>query len=164
MKVRMTTIYAGPRGTANAGELSPDLPADEADALLAAGHALPAREELGADAKATDAADAEAKRAAAEKEAAEKEAAAKEPDHVRAALDRLDPADDEHWTGAGKPAMDIVKELTGSATLTRAELDAIAADFKRPAPTDARAGGDDDAGPGTAGDGDDAGGARSNKP
>ena len=159
MRVTMITTYAGPAGTAAAGEVSPDLPKEEAEALIKAGHALPLREKLGAEATSGDSkkSDDDAK-AEAEREAAEKEANAKEPDAVTAALELLDPENDEHWTGDGKPSMDAIKEFTGSMTIRRADVDEIAPDFRRPPEdkTNNSKGGEGDKGVG--------GGRRSNRP
>lgn len=162
MRVTMVTTYAGPAGTAAAGEVSPDLPKEEAEALIEAGHALPLKEKLGADAPSGDSkkSDDDAK-AEAEREAAEAEAKAKEPDAVKAALELLDPKNDEHWTGGGKPSMDAVKEFTGSTTITRAEVDEIAPDFKRPSDDETNGGEGGEGGEGDKGAG---GGPRSNKP
>ena len=71
-----------------------------------------------------------------------------------------DPVEDDDWTSGGKPAMDRLKTLTGSTTLTRAEVDALVPDFKRPAETDTAAtGGDQVTLPAAA-----TSGPRSNKP
>lgn len=64
------------------------------------------------------------------------EAAAKTPEAIKAALAKLDPADDDHWTAGGLPAVGAVKELTSSTTLTRADIEAAAPGFERPEPTE----------------------------
>ncbi len=59
-------------------------------------------------------------------------AKAKEPANVKAvALDKLDPKDDDDWTAAGKPAMGRIEALIG-VPITRAEVEAMFPDFKRP--------------------------------
>lgn len=64
---------------------------------------------------------------------------AKSADSIKAALAKLDPANDDHWTAAGLPAVGEVKILTSSATLTRADIEAADAAFVRPEPTEAEA-------------------------
>jgi hypothetical protein len=54
-------------------------------------------------------------------------------DEIRAALDMLVGDDDKHWTAAGLPAVDAVAELVGKP-VTRAAIEAVAPDMKRPAP------------------------------
>lgn len=49
------------------------------------------------------------------------------------ALKLLDPADDAHWTKAGDPNINVLTEVVGFK-LTKAEVAAVAPDFKRPAP------------------------------
>ncbi len=71
-------------------------------------------------------------------------AKAKSPESVKAALDQLDPANDEDWTAAGLPAMGRIEALTGTKEITRAEVTAMFPDFRRPSP---------DAGGGNAGGG-----------
>jgi len=51
---------------------------------------------------------------------------------IAAALDLLDPANDDHWTNAGLPAVDAVSDITG-ANVTRAQIKAARPDFERPA-------------------------------
>lgn len=46
------------------------------------------------------------------------------------ALTNLDHANDEHWTNAGKPAIHVVSQIIND-NVSRAELDALAPDFKR---------------------------------
>ncbi len=73
---------------------------------------------------------------AAEKRVAELEAEAAargpDPDLIRAAIDGLDPKNDEHWTKAGLPEVAAVKEALG-ADVNRAQIEAAAPDAKRPA-------------------------------
>ncbi len=45
----------------------------------------------------------------------------------------LDPKNDTHWTQSGKPSMDAVEKSYGSAGITRADIDAVAPGFRRPA-------------------------------
>ena len=40
------------------------------------------------------------------------------------ALNHLDPADDEHWTQAGKPALEAVERFYGSSSVTRKDIEA----------------------------------------
>lgn len=47
------------------------------------------------------------------------------------ALQKLDAANDEHWTASGKPAMKVLEELTGDKGLKRSDVDAAAPDFVR---------------------------------
>lgn len=72
--------------------------------------------------------------ATADAEAAE--LTAKSADSIKAALAKLDPANDDHWTAAGLPAVGAVKEITGSTTLTRDDIGAAVPDFERPEPTE----------------------------
>lgn len=173
MRVRMiSTVYATARGTAQPGQLTPDIPKEEAEALIAKGYATEAgagpaakRETAAVDPAAAEeaerqaAADAAREAARKAKEDEEAEAKAKSPESVKVALDQLDPADDEDWTGAGKPAMKRIEELTGSKSITRQEVDQMFPDFKRPDP--------DQKPPEAGGEGKPAGasgGARTNKP
>lgn len=61
-------------------------------------------------------------------------AAAANPDYrVETALNRLDPADDQHWTENGLPAMVVVNELAGPGEpLTRADVHTFDPSFRRP--------------------------------
>lgn len=72
----------------------------------------------------------------AEKRVAELEAEAAargpDPDLIRAAIDGLDPKNDEHWTKAGLPEVAAVKEALG-ADVNRAQIEAAVPDAKRPA-------------------------------
>lgn len=155
MKLIMITTMAGPELTADAGT-----PVDVNDklgkALKAGGFARdPLANELrGSTSDAAFAAailgkpvpvetDAErtARLSAENTETARLEAerikTAKLPENVKAALDQLNPADDEDWTAGGKPSMHRVETLIGTKDITRAELDAMFPDFKRPADHDA---------------------------
>ena len=49
---------------------------------------------------------------------------------IQEAIMLLDPADDAHWTNAGKPDCRVLTELTGSQ-VTKAELAEIAPDLTR---------------------------------
>lgn len=156
--IKLISILAGPALTANPGDILriPDhVSAEAAEALVAGRYAVP----VAAKSAGTVALSPEAAVTAAEilrRQAAEQavtEAAAKSADSVATALSLLDPANDDDWTAGGKPTMERVKELTGSATLTRAELDEMFPDFRRPDQKEDQAG--DDQGNG-AGSGDDA--------
>lgn len=46
-------------------------------------------------------------------------------------LEQLDPANDDHWTEAGLPAMAVVEKLLGR-NVSRADVEAAAPGFKRP--------------------------------
>lgn len=63
-----------------------------------------------------------------------KEAAASGPDPelIKAAVDGLNPKNDDHWTQAGLPEVAAVKAALG-ADVTRAQIEAAAPDAKRPA-------------------------------
>lgn len=61
--------------------------------------------------------------------------AATTDDQIKAALAKLDPANNDHWLAStGRPAMDAVNALL-PAPITRARLDEVAPDFVRPAKT-----------------------------
>lgn len=49
---------------------------------------------------------------------------------IREALTKLDHANDEHWTNGGKPAIHVVSQIIND-NVSRAEIDALAPDFKR---------------------------------
>lgn len=49
------------------------------------------------------------------------------------ALQQLDANDDNHWTADGSPRIDVLKELIGTPTLSRAEVDIVAPGFNRAA-------------------------------
>ena len=120
MQVKMLKVSASALLCADAGEI---VTVDDilGKQLIVAGAAkshTPLRETAMIDPKSVEEAQRERSRALAEAEAARKK-----PDAIQQALDRLDVKEDEDWTAAGKPAMDRIKELTGSTTLTRAEVD-----------------------------------------
>lgn len=50
---------------------------------------------------------------------------------LQKAVMSLDPADDNHWTKDGKPAMTAVEKLYGSAAITRADVEAVAPGWTR---------------------------------
>jgi hypothetical protein len=50
---------------------------------------------------------------------------------LQKAVQALDPADDNHWTRDGKPAMSAVEKLYGSAGITRADVEAAAPGWTR---------------------------------
>lgn len=50
---------------------------------------------------------------------------------ILAALQKLDPDNDAHWTTGGDPLMAVVEELFGSDDITRAEIRAVAPAFRR---------------------------------
>lgn len=52
-------------------------------------------------------------------------------DHIRAALQRLDPSNDNHWTADGAPRLETVKFLASDTTITRDVLNAAAPGFSR---------------------------------
>lgn len=58
---------------------------------------------------------------------------------IKAALAKLDPANDTHWTSDGKPAMAALNVLL-PAEITRARLEGVAPDFARPPSEPAPAG------------------------
>lgn len=53
-----------------------------------------------------------------------------EPD-IAAALLKLDPENDEHWTQGGKPSVDVVRELLGDDEIKRGNIDDVDPDFDR---------------------------------
>ncbi len=53
---------------------------------------------------------------------------------ILAALEKLDPKNEEHWNNDGKPSMDALNALLLAPT-TRKHLDEIAPDFRRPGET-----------------------------
>jgi len=130
MDVMMHSIKAGPDGCADAGETI-RVSQEEGERLIKQKFAtkatprFPAREIAMID---PDVAEQKEREEAARRQ---KEAATKTPQSVQAALAQLDPAEDEDWTSDGKPAMDRIKALTGSATITRDELNAMFPDFRR---------------------------------
>jgi len=52
---------------------------------------------------------------------------------LMASLSQLDPKNSEHWTDAGLPAVEAVKDIYGSA-VTRAQLEAVAPGFTKTNP------------------------------
>lgn len=136
MDITMHTIKAGPDGCADAGETIKVSPT-EGQALIdgkfatKAKRRFPGGETAMIDPKAVEQKEREDS-VRQQKEIEDREAEAKAPANVEIALQQLDPAEDEDWTGGGKPAMDRVKTLTGSLTLTRAELDTMFPDSRRP--------------------------------
>ena len=52
---------------------------------------------------------------------------------LEAALRKLDPNNDEHWTKSGKPAVAAVEQFYGSADITRTDIEAAIPDFDRAA-------------------------------
>ena len=50
---------------------------------------------------------------------------------LRAALENLDPANDSHWTAAGLPSVQVVRDSTGDQSVTRDEIRAFAPLFNR---------------------------------
>lgn len=50
---------------------------------------------------------------------------------INDAFSALDPANDAHWTKAGKPDVDTVSKLVG-ATVSRKDIDKVDASFERP--------------------------------
>lgn len=52
-------------------------------------------------------------------------------DKLKAALDKLDPANDNHWTQDGLPRIDTVRMLAGNPALTREDLTEKHGDFNR---------------------------------
>lgn len=51
---------------------------------------------------------------------------------LTAALHRLDPMEDEHWTQDGRPRIDAVEAISGMTGVSRAEVDAAKPNFTRP--------------------------------
>ena len=135
MDVKMHTIKAGPDGCADAGTTITvsDVEGKRlVDGKFAVAATRPNRETAMFDPARQEQAERDKAKASAD-EASAKEASSKTAQVVGKALDALDPMEDDDWTANGKPAMDRVKELTGSTTLTRAELKALYPDFSRPA-------------------------------
>ena len=121
MQVKMLKVSASALLCADAGEIVTvdDILGKQLIVAGAANSHMPVRRETAMiDPKSVEEAQRERSRALAEAEAARKK-----PDAIQQALDRLDVKEDEDWTAAGKPAMDRIKELSGSTTLTRAEVD-----------------------------------------
>ncbi len=49
----------------------------------------------------------------------------------REALLKLDPANDDHWTDAGLPSVEAVREIAGVQTISRADITALAPNLNR---------------------------------
>ncbi|MDF3413282.1 hypothetical protein HKX54_02340 [Sulfitobacter sp. M57] len=130
MDIKLKTIIANAQLCADAGEtVSVDNKLGEA--LIAAGDA----ERVGPAARENTSIDprqVEVDERAAALRKSQEDAAKKTPDAIKKALDQLSTEADDDWTASGKPAMDRVKELTGAADLTRAELDDLFPEFIRP--------------------------------
>jgi len=60
-------------------------------------------------------------------------------ERLAAALQKLDPENDEHWTKLGKPAMAALEQFYGSTDFTRADVEAAIPDFNRDAARAAKA-------------------------
>lgn len=143
--VTLHTIAAGPNLLADAGStisvddkfaklLTDGKFGTEASAAQVAGNRRRAKTE---SAVFDPAAEHAARMASEETGRAAAEETAKSVDSIKAALAKLDPANDDHWTAGGLPAVGEVKHLTGSTTLTRADIEAADAAFARPEPTEA---------------------------
>lgn len=135
MDIKMHSIKAGPDGCADAGATI-RVSQEEGDRLIAQKFAskatrFPVREKAAIDPQATEQKEREE---AAERQrlSEQKEAVAKSSDSVSAAMGQLDAVEDDDWTAGGKPSMDRLKGLTGSQTLTRAEVDFMFPEFRRP--------------------------------
>jgi len=132
----MHSIKAGPDGCADAGETIHVSP-EEANLLLEGKFAskakprFPAREIQTVDPRLIEERERE-EAAQRQRDAEQHEAAATTHEAVLSALQQLDPAEDDDWTASGKPAMDRVKEITGSLTIVRTKLDEMFPDFRRP--------------------------------
>lgn len=50
---------------------------------------------------------------------------------IRNALSILDPGNDEHWTQAGLPSVEVIKDLVGKDGVNRSAIDAVASGFDR---------------------------------
>lgn len=129
MQIKMLKVSASPALCADVGEI---VTVDEGlgKALIKVGAAKMStpvgREDASFDPVEMESAELERSRKQAEEEVARKSPAA-----IVAALNLLDQGDDDHWTAAGKPAMDRLKDITGHAGLTRSDVDDAAPDFKR---------------------------------
>ncbi|MEE8519338.1 MAG: hypothetical protein V3S98_09460 [Dehalococcoidia bacterium] len=51
--------------------------------------------------------------------------------NIKEALTHMDPANDEQWTEDGSPRVDVIQELVGDKTITRAAITNAAPDFTR---------------------------------
>jgi hypothetical protein len=130
MRIKLNKVIAGPTLCADAGE-SVTVDDTFGKALIVSG----AAERVAAPKRETaviDPARIEADERAEALRKAQEDAAKKAPDVIKKALDVLSLDEDDDWTSSGKPAMDRLKELTGSPTLTRAEVDAAFPEFRRP--------------------------------
>lgn len=90
-------------------------------------------EQLKAETERADAAEKQVGELQARITELEKEAADRglDPELVKAAVEGLDPKNDEHWTQAGLPEVAAVKAALG-ADVTRAQIAAAAPEAKRP--------------------------------
>jgi len=52
---------------------------------------------------------------------------------LRKAIQELDPATDEHWTGTGKPMLNAIEKFYGSSGVTRADVQAALPGYDREA-------------------------------
>lgn len=143
MDIKMHSIMAGPDGCADAGE-TVQVSSEKGKLLLEGKFAskttprFPARETQAVDPRVIEQRERE-EAAQRQRDEAAREAAATTSDAVSNALQQLDPTEDDDWTGGGKPAMDRVKEITGSQSITRAKLDEMFPDFRRPVEANADA-------------------------
>ena len=136
----MQSIMAGPEGNADIGQ-EIEVDSKTAKKLLAGKFATKISGGRSHETAAINPAEivererqaAREKAVAEQAEAEQAEQTAKSPDAVKAALDLLDPANDDDGTGGGKPAIDQMRQLTGSTSLSRAEIEEMFPDFKRPA-------------------------------
>lgn len=55
-------------------------------------------------------------------------------DKLKRAVMTLDPANNEHWTTDRKPSLTAVAALYGQSGITRADVEAVAKGYRRPAP------------------------------
>jgi hypothetical protein len=166
MKVVLQSIYAGPDGCADAGQII-DLPTKEAKRLIKEGGAKEVKDE---PKRARSARDTRGETEDLQLAQAAVEAALRSPLAILGAIQMLDPESDQDWDEDGKPSLDRLQTLMESGTLTREEVDRAAPDALRPLPEPAPAQAD----PGDAsGDAQDkaaakpaasGSGARSNKP
>lgn len=61
-------------------------------------------------------------------------------DKLRKAILQLDPENSEHWTGTGKPMLNIIEKFYGSSGVTRADVQAAIPGYDREAARAAKAG------------------------
>lgn len=143
MRVTLNRIKAGPDGTADAGQT---IEVDEKLGKFLTSRkiaSLPSGTQTAAididqirneeHERAKEALErAQAEKAAQEKADRDKaNEAGRQPQAIIDAAAKLDPANDEHWIGSGLPAVSAMQQLTGSQTLSRADISA-AGDFRRP--------------------------------